>query len=639
MQRIAFFLIAMILAGCGGSGSDSGANTPPETPANSLSRCAVQSTPQIITSDNIRFYLQSQYLSHQQSGVVATLANGASSGYQFHWQQTSGTPLTLTVTDNAVLPFVADSSGDYGFEVTIANAEQQYTAIINVIVTEGDGLSIRLDHQVVEGADVSLRVDRRSGSSIQNLSWCVAYGPDVTLNLDDVEVPLFTTPQVNSDSLLILRATGTANDVQLSDDVNLLITDEAAIDSAYFDKPIARTHSYRADSPWRNALQGCVYSNQLANSCTLTTLPLIGQETAENASDKAAIMNRVLVSHDWMGKNFEAFLDNLDPHSDFATLLQSVTAIVISYDVRPSFYWVATGAIYLDPEDLWLTAAERDTINEAADYRSAFGQDLQFLVPWRYVKNNDYASIYRSPALRQSRSLSELEPDLASLLYHELAHANDYFPRSIHSSLQGPTLVDDYNRRSANKALGSDQLTNTLPLQSTEMQSLAEVNFLGDNATATERSYSPADVASFFSPDRANDFYNYSTSREDAAMLFEEAMMSYRLGIQRDVAVTDKPAVISSSTVTVNWGQRGRIAEPAIQARAAMIIDYLMPELDGAAIEAALPPPVAMRAGESWLANLALSNNGKNTPQLVSPKNISEQPLRLSGERQPRKQQ
>ncbi|MCD8476216.1 MAG: hypothetical protein LRY40_07670 [Shewanella fodinae] len=46
-----------------------------------------------------------------------------------------------------------------------------------------------------------------------------------------------------------------------------------------------------------------------------------------------------------------------------------------------------------------------------------------------------------------------------------------------------------------------------------------------------------------------------------------------------------------------------------------------------------------MRAGESWLANLALSNNGKNTPQLVSPKNISEQPLRLSGERQPRTQQ
>jgi hypothetical protein len=146
-------------------------------------------------------------------------------------------------------------------------------------------------------------------------------------------------------------------------------------------------------------------------------------------------------------------------------------------------------------------------------------------------------------------------------------------------------------------------------------------------------------VASFFSPDRANDFYNYSTSREDAAMLFEEAMMSYRLGIQRDVAVTDKPAVISSSTVTVNWGQRGRIAEPAIQPRAAMIIDYLMPELDGATIEATLPPPVAMRAGESWLANLALSNNGKNTPQLVSPKNISEQPLRLSGERQPRTQQ
>lgn len=634
MQRSTFFLLALVIAGCGGSNSDSNTDIPPDTPTSPMTRCSEQSSPQLLSRDGIRLYLQSQYLANQQSSVVATLSDGQSRGYQFQWQQTSGTPLTLTVTDNPVLPFVASSSGDYGFQVTIENAEHQYSTTVNISVADGDGLSVRQDHQAVEGANVSLRLDRRNGSAVQNIGWCIAYGPDVTLDLDDAEVPLFTAPQVNSDSLLILRATGTINGVPLSDDVSLLITDEAAITSSYFDTAVARTHSYRADSPWREVLQRCVYSNQLTSSCTLNTLPLIGQETAEDASDTTAIMNRVLVSHDWMGQNFEAFLNNLDPHSDFAKLLQSVTAIVISDDVRPSFYWVVTGAIYLDPEELWLTAAQRDTINEAPDYRAAYGENLQFLVPWRYVKNNDYASIYRSPALRQSRSLAEVEPDLASLLYHELAHANDYFPRSIHGSLQGPTLLDEYNRRSANKALGSDQLTQTLPLQSAEMQSLAGVRFLGDSATATETSYLPADVAGFFSPDSANDFYNYSTSREDAAMLFEEAMMSYRLGIQRDVAITDKPAVVSSSTVTVSWGQRGRIAEPAVQPRAAMIIDYLMPELDGAAIEAALPPPVAMHTGESWLANLVLSS-GKNTPQLVSPMKVPEQPLRLSGDRHP----
>ncbi len=169
-------------------------------------------------------------------------------------------------------------------------------------------------------------------------------------------------------------------------------------------------------------------------------------------------MNRVLVSHDWMGRNFEAFLDQMDTHGDFATLLQSVTAVVISYDVRPSFYWVVTGAIYLDPEDLWLTATERDSINEAPDYRAGFGNELQFLIPWRYVKDNDYASVYRDRSQRSNRPISELTTDLSSLLYHELAHANDFFPRSVHQSLEGPTLLDDYYRRTAQKLdIGSAQ--------------------------------------------------------------------------------------------------------------------------------------------------------------------------------------
>ncbi|QUN04455.1 hypothetical protein KDN34_09160 [Shewanella yunxiaonensis] len=636
MRRIVLLLSVLMFAGCGG-GSGSGTDTPTQTPSKTLARCTAQSVPQTIIGDHLTFYLQSQYLTQQQSSIVATLNNSESSGYQFHWQQLSGPSLTLVIADSPVLPFVATASGDYRFQLTVSGKGVTYVEDISLNVTDGEGLNVRLDHQVVEGGDVSLRLDRENGGIPQNITWCIAYGPDVEMKLDNTEVPLFTAPQTVTDTLLIVRATGSINGVEMADDVSLLVTNEASITSTYFTTPVARTHLYRENSPWREVLQNCVYSNQLGDSCSLTTLPLIGQETTENDADKEAIMNRVLVSHDWMGENFEAFLNTLDSQSDFAKLLQSVTAIVISYDVRPSFYWVVTGAIYLDPEDLWLTAVQRDTINEAPDYRSAYGEDLQFLVPWRYVKDNDYASIYRDRALRQSRTLAELEPDLASLLYHELAHANDYFPRSIHSSLTGPTLLDDYSKRSNNQALGSDQLAVLYPLQSAEMMSLAGVRFLGDTATATEKAYVPSDVSGFFSPDRANDFYNYSTSREDAAMLFEETMMSYRLGIQRDVAITDKPAVISASTVTVDWGERGRVADADIQPRAAMIINYLMPELDGSAIAASLPTPVSMRAGESWLSNLVLSDssNSKNAPQMIQSLDETAHPLQLSGDRHP----
>ena len=50
-------------------------------------------------------------------------------------------------------------------------------------------------------------------------------------------------------------------------------------------------------------------------------------------------------------------------------IMRGVTAIVISYDIRPSFYWQGTGAIYIDPERLWLTTAEQSTIDQTPDYR------------------------------------------------------------------------------------------------------------------------------------------------------------------------------------------------------------------------------------------------------------------------------
>ncbi|MCH1931832.1 hypothetical protein L9G16_16775 [Shewanella sp. A25] len=644
LKRIALLTTAMALSACGGGGSDNDSGSDNGSGSSTtVQRCATANP--LVTQDDssVRFSTQSSYVAGQSSVIMASLIGSNSQGLQFRWEQLEGPSLSLVSQNSPVLGFDIPSSGSYRFSVHISGNNTDVTGEISITADTAveSFLNVRQDHQVVEGNNVSLRIGQQAGLSAANITWCIAEGPDVTLDLTDPFRPQFVAPTVNQDTVTHLRASASINGNQVSDDAFVLITAEPAISSDYFDEPVARTHAYRQDSPYADVLASCVYSNQLTDACSISKLPLIGQTSSQ--IDIEAILDRVLVSHDWMGDNFTNYLRTMDPNSDFATLLQSVTAVVISYDVRPSFYWVLTGAIYLDPTDLWLTPSERDTINEAPDYRSAFGNDLNFLMPWRYVKNNQYASPSFPITTRANRTFNQINPDLASLLYHELAHANDFFPRSAHASLTGPRLVDDFSRRGASKSLISDQVTANYPLTSSEMFALGKVSFQGEKATASQKAYQPADITSFFSNDIASDFYAYSSTREDTAMLFEEAMMSYRYQILRDVAVTNAPDVVNSDTVIVDWGQRGRIGDDSLQARAALVIDGILPELDGDTLVAALPEPIAMQSGKSWRANLSLSSNGSPLKMMgVAEQNVgdsSEHELRLSGDRHRQPQQ
>lgn len=549
LKFIGFMACSGLLAACGGGGDsqpDDSVVTPPST---SLARCTDSISPLITTtSSSIRFQTEPNYVAGQSSTIIANILNRDSQDLTFRWQQIDGPNIALVSQNSPVLAFDTPTSGGYRFSLHVTGSNLDVTGEIGINVDPASTgvLNVRQDHQVVEGNNVSLRLGQQSELSAANISWCVASGPDLMVDVSDPFRPLFTAPTVTQDTITRLKVNANVNGNQLSDDVFVLTTSAPAIRSPYFDTPVARTHAYRPDSPYANVLANCVYSNQLNDSCTINTLPLIGQISSD--LNRETILNRVLVSHDWMGDNFAAFLAQMDPDSDFARLLQSVTAVVISYDVRPSFYWVVTGAIYLDPNDLWLTSSQRDTINEAPDYRSNFGNDLNFVMPWRYVKDNQYASLGVPITVRANRTLAQINPDLASLLYHELAHANDFFPRSVHATLTGPRLLDDYSRRNANKSLISDQVSKTYPLTSTEMMGLANVSFLGAAASNVQKTYQASDVSTFFSADIASDFYAYSSTREDTAMLFEEAMMSYRYQILRDVAVTNKPAILTANT-------------------------------------------------------------------------------------------
>ena len=645
LKFFGFMACSGLLAACGGGGDskpDDSVVTPPST---SLARCTDSISPLITTtSSSIRFQTEPNYVAGQSSTIIANILNRDSQDLTFRWQQIDGPNIALVSQNSPVLALDTPTAGGYRFSLHVTGSNLDVTGEIGINVDPASTgvLNVRQDHQVVEGNNVSLRLGQQSELSAANISWCVASGPDLMVDVSDPFRPLFTAPTVTQDTITRLKVNANVNGNQLSDDVFVLTTSAPAISSPYFDTPVARTHAYRPASPYANVLANCVYSNQLNDSCTINTLPLIGQTSSD--LNHETILNRVLVSHDWMGDNFAAFLAQMDPNSDFARLLQSVTAVVISYDVRPSFYWVVTGAIYLDPNDLWLTPSQRDTINEAPDYRSNFGNDLNFVMPWRYVKDNQYASLGVPITVRANRTLAQINPDLASLLYHELAHANDFFPRSVHATLTGPRLLDDYSRRNANKSLISDQVSKTYPLTSTEMMGLANVSFLGAAASNVQKTYQASDVSTFFSTDIASDFYAYSSTREDTAMLFEEAMMSYRYQILRDVAVTNKPAILTADSLIIDWGQRGRIAQDSLENRAALVIDEMLPELNGISLVESLPEPINMVQGQSWRQTLAISPantqlKGQSNATAINAESRFEAELRLSGDRHQHPQQ
>ena len=532
------------------------------------------------------------------------------------WQQITGQTVTLLAKTSKVASFTPSHAGEYGFSVSFILNNTTKTLEKNITVTEDKNkITARLSHAALTGNSVSFRSEMNNDILSNTLVWQQSGGPKVILTTDnsDGEATIFfDAPFVNVDTLITFEVSATDTDnMAHTDQVGVLIEAAPPIKSnAYFSDRKARVFVYNPKSPYAEDLITCIYSNTLTSSCTLAQTPLLAEESTDASTTPSikSIMDRVVVSHQWMGDRFKAFLENNDLNNDIKNLLRATTAIVIAYDVRPSFYWPATGAIYLDAENLWLTPDERDTINEAPDFRADFGNDLQFIMPWRYVKNNAYASKGYSKSVRVERTSNDALYRLSALLYHELAHANDFFPSNEWYSHNNNQRVLD---AAVSNSTESDALAISLPLASQEMRDVGQVSFAGESANQTQKNYLPADIEAFFTPDRASDFYAYSSVREDYAMLFEELMMQSRFTVMRDVAITNQPtgSNILASDYIVTWGQRGRIGDNKLKDRVIFTASRVLPEFNSEAAINLIPAPIEMVTGNNWIENLAISPN------------------------------
>lgn len=591
----------LALYGCGGSSDDNVPVVPISLSINGVT--------EVTLGDSVDF-------------TVA--ASSGSSITSVKWQVTGGSGLSNTTTPLAAhtqaIGFDPATPGDYQISVfaTYSNGEvHDDTTTLTVLDGGPKEAVLRIGHETSEGGNVSLRVDNNSLKGITSINWRQVSGTTVpSFTYDEGSYShhiYFQAPRVSVDDVIEIEATLAFDDGSTDSDIVQVLVKNIDIDrNAYFvddSGTIPQTVSshmqpYHADSPYADALSDCVYNNTLSESCRFSTLPLIGQQTESPTIDD--ILDRTYVSHPWMGDAFKDFLETSDTASDLLSMLRATTAVVIAYDIRPSFYWAVTGAIYLDANNFWRSPEERDTLNTQPDYRSNFGNDLDFSIYWRYTRNNEY--FYPQPGLaasdRRTRTREGVEAALSWLMYHELAHANDFFDYTTWSSLSNSDTPLNFFNENSQLSTG---LSNALPLSSSQLHALAQVSYGGNTASSTQRNYSAQQVADWFEGDGAITYYSYYTDREDFANLVERFMMLYRINVSSDVGILSKDA-INDGTYSVTWGQRNRVNDDQVRLRAEYAVSRIMPALNVSEIQATLPSPMLFPENSTWFNSVDLSS-------------------------------
>ncbi|MEC8231810.1 MAG: hypothetical protein VX061_10265 [Pseudomonadota bacterium] len=615
MKSWRFYLAAgfglVFITACGGSGSDSPASPP------------ITDSPTSITIDGP---------TDARVGDSVDFAVVAPSGRQITaiaWQVTNLDSPPLGAHTQAV-GFDAQRAGDYvvSVELTLDDGRRLDDVLTLSVTNSNEPKAVlRLGHEATEGGRVSLSVNTQNlnGLTVTAIDWTQTRGPQVNgFSFDDGDIShniYFQAPRVSADTIITINATLTlSNGTQLSDSASVVVKNvDVDLDGFFVNSDTNETVSshmqpYRPDSPYASALSQCVYNNQVKSSCRFSILPLIGQETESPSVDD--ILDRTYVSHPWMGDAFKRFLETSQSKDDMLKLLRATTAVVISYDIRPSYYWVATGAIYLDANNFWRTPQERDTINTRPDYRSGFGSDLDFTSSWRYTKEGEYYfPILTSfnAADRLSRSNSEVEAALTWLLYHELGHANDFFDYTEWDNLApSESPLSAYN----DAAPISTSLSNALPLTSSQLHAVAQVRYGGQTATAAQRNYTALQIANWFETDGAVSFYSYYTEREDIATLFERFMMLYRLGVSADLGLFAQER-IDDGSFTITWGQRNRVSDENVKPRVDYAVSRILPNLNVPDIQASLPSPIMLPTDRSWRETVSFGVSSNNKSDVV----------------------
>jgi len=374
---------------------------------------------------------------------------------------------------------------------------------------------------------------------------------------------------------------------------------------------------YRQNGKYASVLKECALI-QYENACTLEKLPIIAQE--HSPIDVEAIMQRVLVTHDWMGLRFEQLLHRMP--QDMRAMFGPVATIVIGSDVRPSTYSPGLAKIRIDPWYLWMSVDEKQTVSNEDDYRAAFQQKIQFKGLWRYAKNNAYTSYSYSLDDEKERPINHLETSFASLMFHELGHANDYMPPSAILELD-PQQRFWENAASMQDKWIHNQLYDEPSLLESEsfLYGLANVRFTDAEATEFQAAVLADQAGEMMSQGGKTNFYSYASKQEDVANLLEVAMMKYHYGVDMDIGFANRPSLeeITCNDYKVAWGVRNRIGSDLVWPRAEFVASKILPASGISNFFANTGNEVSLDIGKGWCNSVvrddsSVMRNAKRAP-------------------------
>ncbi len=338
-------------------------------------------------------------------------------------------------------------------------------------------------------------------------------------------------------------------------------------------------------------------------SCDLAVIQPIGINDQDVTIDQ--IKQRLVVSDSWMAESFIAALEEINDQ-DLLNLFKPLNSVVISYDVRPSFYTTSTASMYIDPRYVWRNKAEWDSIHKQEDYRSSFQTEFQVDNAQRYVVQGTneyvtYSNTYRA-GYYEARTTAQIAPGLFRLLAHELAHANDFLPALDLAQVPDAGSINDYIRPLVK--LNADLQAHS-PIESEILKEAAQIAFQGKDMTDAVRDMTGVEAGAAFEPDKAAEFYSYSHPAEDVAMLFEAYMMYKKYNALSDVAFLAIPqhANPSCNDWKIQWGQRSRLSDAGVKERAVFVAGRILGKEDDAVLGElnGLPlAPSALNYGDGW---------------------------------------
>ncbi len=315
-------------------------------------------------------------------------------------------------------------------------------------------------------------------------------------------------------------------------------------------------------------------------SCHLDKIRPLGAEKIGQDLTLDDIRERLVVSHDWMA---DAFMDALVSMNDqdLLNMFRPLNAVVLSYDIRPSFYHRLTASMYIDPLYLWRNKIEWDTISQHQDFRQDYAKGIPWISASRFIdkdtKQIKASSNYYDGTFNATRTSDKVALNLYRLLAHELAHANDFLPPN--DVIQLGTSGTVYANGIENTYKIYEQLYASTPMQSELLRSAAQTAFRGEPLSSSVKSSSASDVGNEFSSDGGAHFYGYSQPTEDVATLFESYMMYKRYNAIEDVGFMIRPENEETATCdqyTIGWGQSHRLADPKVRERTIYVAQRLL---------------------------------------------------------------